>query len=99
MLAKHVRRVCHVHCKDVRPQVIRMARNRNWSFLDSVINGAFTVPGDGAVDFKSLLETLRDNAYRGWLVVEAEQDPAVAPSYEYAEKGYRHLSALIGGMA
>ena len=99
MLAKHVRRVCHVHCKDVRPQVIRMARNRNWSFLESVINGAFTVPGDGAVDFKALLETLRDNAYRGWLVVEAEQDPVVAPSYEYADKGYRHLSALIGGMA
>src|ERR1019366_7483944 len=52
MLAKRVRRVCHVHCKDVRPQVIRMARNRNWSFLEAVINGAFTVPGDGAIDFK-----------------------------------------------
>jgi inosose dehydratase len=51
MLARHVARVCHVHCKDVRPYVIRLARNRNWSFLQSVINGAFTVPGDGAVDF------------------------------------------------
>jgi inosose dehydratase len=95
MLAKHVRRVCHVHCKDVRPQVIRMARNRNWSFLESVINGAFTVPGDGAVDFKALLKLLHDNAYRGWLVVEAEQDPVVAPSYEYGDKGYRHLRGLV----
>jgi len=98
MLAKHVRRVCHVHCKDVRPQVIRMARNRNWSFLESVINGAFTVPGDGAVDFKALLKLLHDNAYRGWLVVEAEQDPVVAPSYEYADKGYRHLRGLVSAM-
>ena len=97
MLAKHVRRVCHVHCKDVRPQVIRMARNRNWSFLEAVINGAFTVPGDGAIDFKMLLTLLHDNAYRGWLVVEAEQDPVVAPSYAYADKGYRHLHALVRG--
>jgi inosose dehydratase len=96
VLAKHVKRVCHVHCKDVRLQVIRMARNRNWSFLEAVINGAFTVPGDGAVDFKTLLKLLHDNAYRGWLVVEAEQDPVVAPSYEYADKGYRHLRALMG---
>jgi inosose dehydratase len=99
MLARHVRRVCHVHCKDVRPQVTRMARNRNWSFLESVINGAFTVPGDGAVDFKALLDILRDNAYRGWLVVEAEQDPVVAPSYEFADKGYRHLRGLVNTLA
>ena len=98
VLAKHVKRVCHVHCKDVRPQIIRMARNRNWSFLEAVINGAFTVPGDGSVDFKTLLKLLHDNAYRGWLVVEAEQDPVVAPSYEYADKGYRHLRALMGGL-
>src|SRR5437879_4303520 len=95
MLAKHVRRVCHVHCKDVRPRVIRMARNRNWSFLESVINGAFTVPGDGAVDFAALIGLLREHGYRGWLVVEAEQDPAVAPSYVCADRGYRHLRMLV----
>lgn len=95
MLAKHVKRVCHVHCKDVRRQVIRLACNRGWSFLQAVINGAFTVPGDGAVDFKALLRLLYDNGYAGWLVVEAEQDPAVAPSYRYAEAGYRHLRELV----
>jgi inosose dehydratase len=95
MLRKHVSRVCHVHCKDVRPQVIRMARNRDWSFLDAVINGAFTVPGDGAIDFVVLIATLRAHGYQGWLVVEAEQDPSVAPSYKYAEMGYRHLRALV----
>jgi inosose dehydratase len=95
MLARHVRRVCHVHCKDVRPQVIAMAWNRNWSFLEAVINGAFTVPGDGAVDFASLLELLQRNGYQGWLVVEAEQDPSVAPSYRYADLGYRNLRDLV----
>jgi len=98
MLRKHVARVCHVHCKDVRPQVIKLARNRNWSFLEAVINGAFTVPGDGAVDFQSLIGLLRDHGYRGWLVVEAEQDPVVAPSYAYAEMGYRHLRELVAGV-
>jgi inosose dehydratase len=95
VLAKHIKRVCHVHCKDVRPNVIKLARNRHWSFLQAVINGAFSVPGDGAVDFPGLLKILYDNDYQGWLVVEAEQDPAVAPSYAYAEKGYRHLRDLV----
>jgi len=97
MLGRHVQRVCHVHCKDVRPNVIRLARNRDWSFLEAVINGAFTMPGDGAVDFPSLIGILRRNAYRGWLVVEAEQDPVVAPAYRYAEMGHRHLSRLVNG--
>jgi len=96
MLQRHVARVCHVHCKDVRPEVIRMACNRDWSFLESVVNGAFTVPGDGGVDFTGLVGILAHNAYRGWLVVEAEQDPAVAAPYRYAEMGYRQLSRLVG---
>jgi len=99
VLEKYVKRVCHVHCKDVRPEVIRLARNCNWSFLESVINGAFTVPGDGAVDFAALIGLLRANAYSGWLVVEAEQDPVVAPSYAYADKGYRHLRARVEASA
>jgi inosose dehydratase len=95
VLKKHVARVCHVHCKDVRPTIIRHARNRQWSFLDSVLNGVFTVPGDGAIDFAAIIDTLRAHGYQGWLVVEAEQDPAVAPSYAYASKGYRTLRTLV----
>ena len=98
MLEKHVARVCHVHCKDVRPYVIRLARNRNWSFLEAVINGAFTVPGDGSIDFAAVLGVLHDHGYRGWLVVEAEQDPSVAPSYAYAEKGYRTLRGIVDAL-
>jgi inosose dehydratase len=95
VLGKHIARVCHVHCKDVRPAVMKLARNRNWSFLDAVIAGAFTVPGDGAVDFPAIIDMLKRHGYRGWLVVEAEQDPAVAPSYAYALKGYRTLRTLV----
>jgi inosose dehydratase len=74
---------------------MKLARNRNWSFLDSVINGAFTVPGDGAVDFPAIIDRLKRHGYGGWLVVEAEQDPVIAQSYKYAEKGYQTLRALV----
>ena len=95
LLRKHIARVSHVHCKDVRPAVVKLARNGNWSFLQAVINGAFCMPGDGCVDFKAMLELLHQHGYHGWLVVEAEQDPAVAPSYQQAQKGYRHLARLV----
>jgi inosose dehydratase len=95
LLKKHVQRVVHVHCKDVRPQVVATARNDGWSFLDAVINGAFTVPGDGAIDFDAVLETLHRAGYEGWLVVEAEQDPAVAPSHAYAKAGYQTLRRIV----
>ncbi|MFM0051395.1 myo-inosose-2 dehydratase [Caballeronia grimmiae] len=94
-LQKHIARVCHVHCKDVRPEVVKLARNRNWSFLDAVINGAFTVPGDGAVDYAGIVACLARHDYHGWLVVEAEQDPVIARSRAYAEKGYRTLRGLV----
>jgi len=87
--------VVHVHCKDVRPPVIAQARNDSWSFLNGVINGTFTVPGDGGLDYAAVLTVLKNAGYEGWLVVEAEQDPAVAPSYEYAKKGYDTLRGLV----
>lgn len=96
VLRKHIDRVCHVHFKDVRKPVVQLARNHLWSFPDCIINGTFTVPGDGDLDFAALLEVLLDADYQGWLVVEAEQDPAVAPSYAYAKKGYETLRRLLG---
>ncbi len=97
VLDRCLERVCHVHCKDVRPEVIKLARNRDWSFLDAVINGVFTVPGDGALNFAAIIARLRRHGYRGWLVVEAEQDPVIAASYAYAEKGFATLRALVDG--
>ena len=95
LLHKHVERVVHVHCKDVRPQVVAQARNDGWSFLTGVLNGTFTVPGDGVIDYDAVLSTLHRAGYQGWLVVEAEQDPAVAPSYRYANMGYQTLRGIV----
>ena len=91
---RYRKRICHVHCKDVRADVLRDAKNRNLSFLDAVLNGVFTVPGDGSVDYPSLLAQLKSANYCGWLVVEAEQDPVVAPSMIYARLGMDNLKAL-----
>ena len=99
LLKKHVKRVVHVHCKDVRAKVIAQARNDSWSFLNGVINGTFTVPGDGALDYAAVLATLKNAGYEGWLVVEAEQDPAVAPSYQYAKKGFDTLRGLVNSLS
>lgn len=95
--ARHAGRIAHVHCKDVRPDVLRRARNRDASFLEAVLQGVFTVPGDGCIDFAAVLEPLCAQAYRGWLVVEAEQDPAIADPATYAGMGFRHLSSLCAG--
>lgn len=94
-LKKHIDRIIHVHCKDIRPKVIRDMRNRNQSFLNAVLAGGFTVPSDGCINFDAVLSLLSEHDYTGWLVVEAEQDPKLAPSYEYGKKGYDALKTLV----
>ena len=96
--ARYARRIVHVHCKDVRHEVLAYCRNRDSSFLNAVLEGVFTVPGDGMVDYRSVLEPIARSGYRGWLVVEAEQDPAVAPPMKYATMGYRNLAALAASV-
>jgi myo-inosose-2 dehydratase len=89
-LAKRYRsRIAHVHCKDVRREVLAEARSKDWSFLDAVVEGCFTVPGDGMVDFPTVLAALP--GYSGWLVVEAEQDPEKANPLKYATMGCANL--------
>jgi inosose dehydratase len=90
---RHAARIAHVHCKDLRADVVEAARNRDSSFLDAVLAGVFTVPGDGMVDYDAVLAPLAAAGYRGWLVVEAEQDPAVAHPLTFATLGQRNLSA------
>jgi len=91
---KHAKRIVHVHCKDVRRPVLDKALARNQSFLDAVVDGVFTVPGDGSIDYKPILGHLAGQGYAGWLVVEAEQDPAKAHPLTYATMGFRNLSKL-----
>jgi len=88
---RHLGRINHVHCKDVRPPVLVAMRKKRASFLDAVLAGVFTVPGDGGVAFGPVLEALKSAAYAGWLVVEAEQDPAKAHPLTYARMGHDYL--------
>jgi inosose dehydratase len=87
-------RVHHVHFKDIRPDVVADVRANNRSFLDAVIAGAFTVPGDGCIDFQAVADTLKAMDYAGWIVVEAEQDPAKANPYQYSKMGYDHIVSV-----
>jgi len=96
MLKKYVDRVGHVHLKDMRLSVVEEARKNNWSFLQSVRNGSFTVPGDGDVNFDPVFEVLDNAGYEGWLLVEAEQDPAKANPLEYAMKARKYIAEHTG---
>jgi len=91
---RYADRVVHIHCKDVRPAALIQAKTTDSSFLGAVIDGVFTVPGDGAVDFGAVLAAAADAGYAGWLVVEAEQDPAKANPLHYASLGWRNLTEL-----
>ena len=89
-----VDRINHVHCKDVRKDVLADVKNRKFSFLNSVLNGVYTVPGDGCVDYPSVFAVLKEANYSGWLVVEAEQDPSIANPLEFATLGHKNLKKL-----
>ena len=96
MLKKYVNRVGHVHLKDMRADVVAKVAPEKWSFLQAVRNGSFTVPGDGGVDFDPILKLLSEAKYEGWLLVEAEQDPAKANPLEYAMKGRKYIAEHTG---
>lgn len=92
---KHHRRIRHVHTKDVRMDVINKLDRTKESFLDAVIKGAFTVPGDGSLDFGAIVKKLASYGYEGWFVVEAEQDPRKAPPLKMAQIGHRELMRVM----
>lgn len=97
VLAKrHMRRVAHIHAKNVRPDIMAQVREQGLSFLEGVRRGVFTVPGDptGAVDFEPVLKIAADHNYSGWLVIEAEQDPAVRDPLTYQSMGLRALKQM-----
>ena len=99
VIAAHPRRIAHVHCKDVRGARHRETRAAGRSFLDGVLAGMFTVPGDGDIDFGAVMQALKAIDYAGWIIIEAEQDPALADPRTYAELGLRtlkHAAAAAG---
>lgn len=96
VLKQYAERTRHVHLKDMRKTVAERAMKEGWSFLRGVREGIFTVPGDGDVDFEPIFQVLEDCGYTGWVVVEAEQDPAKANPLEYAIKAREYIAEKTG---
>ncbi len=95
VIEKHHGRITHVHTKDIRRTVVDALDRSRESFLDAVIKGAFTVPGDGSLDFEAIVKALAAKGYEGWFVVEAEQDPVKNPPLEMARKGHKELLRVM----
>ncbi|NLH90811.1 MAG: myo-inosose-2 dehydratase [Treponema sp.] len=96
ILHKYLKRIKHVHLKNVRFEVMEKAEKEKWSFLQAVRNGVFTVPGDGGLDFVPVFDALKSGGYKGWWVVEAEQDPAKANPLEYALIARKYIKDKAG---
>jgi len=92
---KHHARISHVHTKDIRRAVVDGLDRTRESFLDAVVKGAFTVPGDGSLDFEAIVKRLASHGYEGWFVVEAEQDPVKSPPLEMAKIGHKELLRVM----
>ena len=84
-------KIAHVHCKDMREKVLKKSLSEDLSSRHAFLEGAFTVPGDGCIDYRPIFNELVKNNYQGWLVVEAEQDPKKANPFEYAKIGFNYL--------
>ncbi len=96
MVKTHIGRIKHVHLKDIRRDVVDRVKAEKLSFLDGVRLGTFTVPGDGVISFDEVFDVLKENNYQGYMLVEAEQDPAKANPLEYAIKARRFINEKTG---
>ncbi len=96
ILKKYINRIKHVHLKDIRPEVVADVKANKESFLQGVRKGTFTVPGDGVIDFEPIFKVLEENDYEGYVLVEAEQDPAIANPFEYAVKARKYIADKAG---
>ena len=96
VLKKYAKRIKHVHLKDIRPDKVKKVKDEHLSFLQGVRLGTFTVPGDGAVDFTPIFDVLAETGYEGYVLVEAEQDPAIANPFEYALKARKYIAEKAG---
>ncbi len=96
VVRRHGARIAHVHLKSVRPEVAKRVRREGWSFYRAVREGVFTIPGDGMVDFPALFAELAKHRYRGWLVVEAEEDPVRVPALPKALKAREYVRTHAG---
>ena len=93
---RYAARIAHVHLKSVRPKIADRLRREGWSFYRAVANGVFTIAGDGCVDYPAIFKILARADYRGWLVVEAEEDPVKVPALPKAKKARAYVRAQTG---
>jgi len=91
VLKNYVKKINHVHCKDIRKEILDNSLKKDLSFRESFLDGVFTVPGDGSINYEPLFKILYENNYDQWLIIEAEQDPLKANPFEYAKIGYNYL--------
>lgn len=98
LLVKHINRIHHVHFKDVRKPVLEACKGKRKSFIDAFLSGLFTVPGDGCIDFTEAFQVLLKANYKGWIVIEAEQDPKVAHPLEYALIARNYIDTNLMGL-
>ena len=96
MVTTWIDRIKHVHLKDIRPEVVAQVKAEDKSFLQGVRMGAFTIPGDGCIDFDPIFKVLEEHDYEGYMLVEAEQDPAKANPLEYAIRARRFIAEKTG---
>jgi len=96
LFTKYGNRIAHIHFKDIRKKVLEEVKNNKINFLNSVKKGIFTVPGDGCIDYESIIDEISKLNYNGWIVVEAEQDPKKANPFEYAKKGREFIKEKTG---
>ena len=96
MVKKYADRIKHVHLKDIRPEIVEKVKKENLSFLQGVREGAFTVPGDGCIDFDAIFKVLSESGYEGYMLVEAEQDPKKANPLEYAIMARKYIKEHTG---
>lgn len=96
LVRRYTKRIKHVHLKDIRPEVVAKVWENRWSFLEGVRQGAFTIPGDGCVEFDPIFACLAESGYEGYMVVEAEQDPAKANPLEYAIRARKFIREHTG---
>lgn len=87
--------IAHIHLKDMRRAVMDRVRAEDLSFNDGVRAGMFTVPGDGCIDFAPIARFVQNSGYQGWLVVEAEQDPQIAPPLPAVTRARQRIEALF----
>ncbi|WP_299495565.1 myo-inosose-2 dehydratase [uncultured Shewanella sp.] len=92
-------RIGHMHFKDLRLSIMEAARFADKSFLNAVLDGVFTVPGNGDIDYDDIFSALKEQQYQGWLLVEAEQDPAKAHPLTYAKIAYKKITGYANKYA